>query len=84
MATEWALARVSLLHLVKVFVQATVACDELNCGSVVFLVIFESVEITNDFSLFVAENHFGVSGSIMFPFFFIESGNFVVNLFLDI
>ena len=43
MATEWALARVSLLHLVKVFVQATVACDELDCGSVVFLVIFESV-----------------------------------------
>ena len=60
------------------------ACDELDCGSVVSLVIFESVEITNDFGLFVAENHFGVSGSIMFPFFFVESGNFVVDLFLDI
>ena len=34
MATDRALARVSLLHLVKVFVQAVVACDEVDCGSV--------------------------------------------------
>ena len=34
MATEWALTRVSLLHLVKVFVQAAVACDEGERGSV--------------------------------------------------
>ena len=36
MATDRALARVSLLvlQLVKVFVQAVVACDEVDCGSV--------------------------------------------------
>ena len=60
------------------------ACDEVDSGSVVFLVIDTSVEVADELSLFVAEYHLSVFGSVTFPFFFVESGNFVVYLFLDI
>ena len=38
----------------------------------------------DDFCLIVAKHHLCMLRSILFPFFLIESGNFIVNLFLDI
>jgi hypothetical protein len=50
-----------------------VACNDVDCGSIVSSVCYESgVEVTDDFGLFAARNHHGhgVFGSITFPFFF--------------
>jgi hypothetical protein len=82
---KWKLAGVRLLHLVKVIVEPAVACNDVDCSSIVSsLCLVSSVEVTDDFGLLVAKNHLEVFGSIMFPFFLIKLGNFVVNLFLDI
>ena len=73
MSAEWTLAGVSLLHLVKVVVVPAVACNDVDCGSMVYSVGYEScVEVTDDFGLFVAKNHLGVFGSITFPLFLVK------------
>ena len=49
MSAEWTLAGVSLLHLVKVVVEAVVSCNDVDCGSVVSSICYESgVEVTDD------------------------------------
>jgi hypothetical protein len=35
-SAEWTLAGVSLLHLVKVVVEAAVSCNDVDCGSLLF------------------------------------------------
>ena len=73
MSAEWTLAGVSLLHLVKVVVESAVSCNDVDCGSIVSSVCYESgVEVTDDFGLFVAKNHLGVFGSITFPLFLVK------------
>jgi hypothetical protein len=55
-STEWTLVGVSLLHLVKVVVEPAVSCNDVDCGSIVSSVCYESgVEVTDDFGLFVAK-----------------------------
>jgi hypothetical protein len=71
-----------------VVVEPTVACNEVDCGSILTLVssvCYESgFEVTDDFGLFVAKIHLGAFGSITFPFILIKLENFVVNLLLDL
>jgi hypothetical protein len=69
-SAEWTLTGVSLLHLVKVVVEPTVACNDVDCGSIVSSVCYESgVEVTDDFGLFVAKNHLGCFGPLRFHSF---------------
>jgi hypothetical protein len=57
----------------------------VDCGSIVSSVCFESsVEVLDDFGMFVAKNHLGMFGSISFPFVLIDWGNLVVDPFHDI
>ena len=73
LSAEWTLPGVSLLHLVKVVVEPAVACNDVDCGSIVSSVCYESgVEVTDDFGLFAAKNHLGVFRSILFPFFLVK------------
>ena len=73
MSAEWTLAGVILLHLVKVVVESAVSCNDVDCGSVVSSVCYESgVEVTDDFGLFVAKNHLGMLGSVTFPLFLVK------------
>jgi hypothetical protein len=74
-----------VLHLVKVIVQPSMASNDMDCGSLVSSVCYESgVEVTDDLGLFVAKNLLGVFGSTAFSFLLIKLGILVVNLFPDI
>jgi hypothetical protein len=67
-SAKWTLAGVTLLHLVMVVVEPAVTCNDVDCGSIVSSVCYESgVEVTDDFGLFVAKNHLDVFGSISLP-----------------
>jgi hypothetical protein len=56
-SAEWTLAVVSLLHLVKVVVEPAVACNDVDCVSIVSSVCYESgVEAMDNFGSFVAKN----------------------------
>ena len=83
MSAEWTLTGVILLHLVKVVVESAVSCNDVDCGSIVSSVCYESgVEVTDDFGLFVAKNHLDVFGSILFPFFLISRETLLLICFL--
>jgi hypothetical protein len=60
-SAKWTLAGATLVHLVKVIVEPAVACSDVDCGSIVSSVCYESgVEVTDDFGSFVAKSHFEV------------------------
>jgi hypothetical protein len=81
-SAEWTLAGVSLPHLVKVVVEPAVACNDVDCGSIIYSLFcfYESgVEVTDGIGLFVARNHLGVLGSIWFPFFLVKLRNLLIS-----
>ena len=59
--------------------------DDVHCSSVILFVIAQcSVKIFDDVDVFVAECQFGVSGTISYPGFPIQSGDFVVDQVFDV
>ena len=61
------------------------SCDKVNCSSVILSVVAEcSVKVFNDFGVFLTECKSDMSGTVSYPRFLIQYGDFVFDKACDV